>query len=354
MFVRPLLFSLSPETSHKLTNRLLKISGEFPPLLSLLEMGFSFRHPALSFQLFDKKFLSPVGLAAGFDKNCELFLPLSAFGFGFIESGTLTPLPQEGNPKPRILRLQEEKALLNRLGFNNCGGDAARKNLRRYRKKVPLGLSIGRNSSTPNKDSSEDYLILMEKLFPFADYFAVNVSSPNTPGLVDLQYALSELLPALQEKNQELAQKNGSSPKALFVKISPDLELKQLERIAEECIQNQIQGLITTNTTTSYNQKQGIPADWGLSGLPLKERSTKMIRHLFKNFGKKLYIIGVGGIFSAEDAYSKIKAGASLVQLYTGWIYEGPGLIRKINEELVQLLARDGFKNVQEAVGIEC
>lgn len=354
-FIKPCFFSLDAERTHEWVLQGLKFSQSVPLLKRWIANQFSFSHPVLEMDLIGLKFRSPVGLAAGFDKNCELREILPCFGFGFIECGTVTAKAQEGNPKPRLFRLPESEALINRLGFNNHGAEKIKDQMKKSSgRSVPVGINIGKSRVTELKDAVGDYLFSFESLYPFAEYFTLNVSSPNTPNLRDLQKDLSPLLSAIREKNRALAQSSQMEPKPVFVKIAPDLSTAELDLIAECCVQHQISGIIATNTTVSRDDIQlAQPIDGGLSGRPLEKKSTEIVRHLCKHFGKKLIIIGVGGIFSAEDAYRKIKAGASLVQLYTGWIYGGPSTICRINQGLVSLLQRDGLKNINDAVGVE-
>ncbi len=298
-------------------------------------------------------FPNPVGLAAGFDKNAEALPGFEALGFGFLEGGTLTPRPQPGNPRPRVFRFPEQEALVNRMGFNNDGAARAAERFSRGLKLgVPIGFNIGKNKDTPLEDAARDYLACHGALFDRADFFVVNVSSPNTPGLRALQSPahLEPLLKALREQNERLARERGGKKPLLFVKISPDEEPE--EAIVEAAARAGLAGVVATNTTRS---REGLPpsapAEGGLSGRPLRSRSTETVRRLFRAAKGRLAVVGVGGIFSAEDAYEKILAGASLVEVYTGFIYEGPGLARRINRGLLSLLKRDGFASVREAVG---
>lgn len=290
-------------------------------------------------QLFGLNFPNPVGLAAGFDKDGQHFEAMSSLGFGFIELGTVTPKGQIGNPQPRLFRLPSDNGLINRMGFNNEGVDALVKRLKnRKSSKLIIGGNIGKNKVTPNEQASEDYVICFEALFPYVDYFVVNVSSPNTPNLRALQdkEPLQALLSLLQEKNKAKAQ-----PKPILLKIAPDLTDGQLDDILEIVKTTKIDGVIATNTTisraglnTSENRIKEI-GNGGLSGKPVKERSTEVIRYLFDKSGGQLKIIGVGGICSAADAIEKLRAGACLVQVYSGMVYEGPSLIKKINQAVL-------------------
>ncbi|MGQ0644336.1 MAG: quinone-dependent dihydroorotate dehydrogenase, partial [Elusimicrobiota bacterium] len=308
----------------------------------------------------------PVGLAAGFDKNAEVLPGLETLGFGFLEAGTLTPRPQAGNPRPRIFRLPRDGALVNSLGFNNAGAAAAahrfsegscRTNHGRVRSPtgltIPLGINIGKNKDTPPEEAAGDYLFCLELLHPWAQFFVVNVSSPNTPGLRDLQKPseLEPLLSALGKKNEELARETAGVHKPqLFVKLSPDEE--HGEETVEIALRCGFSGVVASNTTRSREGlSSSAPAQGGLSGRPLRARSTALVKRLHKAARGRLHIVGVGGVFNAEDAYEKILAGASLVEVYTGLVYQGPSLARDVNRGLLKLLRRDGFRSVQEAVG---
>jgi dihydroorotate dehydrogenase len=315
----------------------------------------SYTNPALRIERFGLKFANPVGLAAGLDKNGVALQPLAALGFGFIEAGTVTYHPQPGNPRPRLFRLREDEALINRAGFNNDGAAAFARRVEQHRPSCVLGVSIGKSKITPLENATEDYLASFELVYKVADYIAVNVSSPNTPQLRELQQSqqLTSLLSALQQRNRELQQ-----PLPLLVKLSPDLERSELETIVDVVQRLGIDGIIATNTTISREdlrtdaQRVAACGEGGLSGKPIKTRSTKMIADLYELTRGRIPLIGVGGIFTAEDAWEKITAGASLVQLYTGFIYQGPSIAREINEGLVKILAREGLKNISDAVGI--
>lgn len=355
ILLRRFLFRLEPERAHRTVFELLKAAQVLPPLKRVLEKLFSYNHPSLECRVLDRAFENPVGLAAGFDKNCEIFDVIPCFGFGFVECGTVTARDQSGNPGPRMFRLPEDDALINRLGFNNKGAIWVESHLsRKKRTRVPVGINIGLSRVTDLDRAADDYLYSFEKLFPYADYFTVNVSSPNTPGLRDLEKNLSPLIGALQKRNREIGGSNGKGRKPLLVKISPDLTPKQIDAVAETCLDQDVSGIVATNTTIS---REGVrlqsPIEGGLSGRPLLVRSTAVLKQLYKRVGKRLVLIGVGGIFSAGDAYRKIRAGASLVQLYTGWVYGGPSTIGDINRGLVEMLRQDGFRNVQEAVGTD-
>lgn len=328
--IRPLLFRLDPEKAHHLTFSLLKNFGS----LASFFLGKPIEDPRLEREVFGLKFKNPVGLAAGLDKDAVAYQQFSDLGFGFVEIGTITPKAQPGNEKKRLFRLIEDSGIINRMGFNNSGVDVAVERLKKN-KGVLIGGNIGKNKITPNEEAVNDYKICFEKLFDYVDYFVVNVSSPNTPNLRALQdkEPLTKLLGELQKLNREKPK-----PKPILLKIAPDLTDEQLLDIIDIVKETQIAGVIATNTTLSRenlkseNQKES----GGLSGKPLTKRSTEVIRFLSEKSGKAFPIIGVGGIHTAEDAIEKLNAGASLVQLYTGFIYEGPDLIRKINKKILE------------------
>lgn len=328
--IRPLLFRLDPEKAHHLTFSLLKNFGS----LASFFLGKPIEDPRLEREVFGLKFKNPVGLAAGLDKDAVAYQQFSDLGFGFVEIGTITPKAQPGNEKKRLFRLIEDSGIINRMGFNNSGVDVAVERLKKN-KGVLIGGNIGKNKITPNEEAVNDYKICFEKLFDYVDYFVVNVSSPNTPNLRALQdkEPLTKLLGELQKLNREKPKL-----KPILLKIAPDLTDEQLLDIIDIVKETQIAGVIATNTTLSRenlkseNQKES----GGLSGKPLTKRSTEVIRFLSEKSGKAFPIIGVGGIHTAEDAMEKLNAGASLVQLYTGFIYEGPELIRKINKKILE------------------
>jgi len=307
---------------------------KIPGAQALVKSKFQLNDPRLEREVFGLKFKNPVGLAAGFDKDAKLYNELDALGFGFVEIGTVTPKPQPGNEKKRLFRLKEDEAIINRMGFNNEGVEAAVKRLK-SNKNILIGGNIGKNKTTPNEAAVNDYMICFEALFNYVDYFVVNVSSPNTPNLRALQEKepLTDLLKTLQNKNEQK-----QKPKPILLKIAPDLTDSQLLDIIDIVKETGIAGVIATNTTVS---REGLTSvnkieTGGLSGRPLKNRSTEVIRFLAEKSNRAFPIIGVGGIHSAEDALEKLDAGASLVQLYTGFIYEGPGLIRKINKKILE------------------
>ena len=331
--IRPLLFKFDPEKVHYFTFDALRTLFKIPGASSFLKNKFQLKDKRLEREVFGIKFKNPVGLAAGFDKDAKLYNELDSLGFGFIEIGTVTPKPQPGNEKKRLFRLKEDNAIINRMGFNNEGVEAAVSRLRKN-KNVLIGGNIGKNKVTPNEEAVNDYVICFDALFDYVDYFVVNVSSPNTPNLRALQdkEPLKNLLNTLQNKN-----KLRTNSKPILLKIAPDLTESQLLDIIEIVTETGIAGVIATNTTIS---REGLVSEnkdemGGMSGKPLKNRSTEVIRFLSEKSGKAFPIIGVGGIHSAEDALEKLDAGASLVQVYTGFIYEGPGLIKAINKAIL-------------------
>jgi dihydroorotate dehydrogenase len=337
--IRPLLFSIDPEKVHYFTFSLIRTLSKIPGVPKLLRALYLNKDPRLERTLFGLTFKNPVGLAAGFDKNAVLFNELADFGFGFVEIGTLTPKGQEGNPKQRLFRLKDDQGLINRMGFNNDGVAAAISHLKKNKKKLIIGGNIGKNTGIPLEQYTQDYCDTFCELHPYVDYFVLNVSCPNVGShakLQDKDYLL-ELIGAVQKIN---AKKPVQKP--ILLKIAPDLNSQQLDEIIELVAETQIDGVIASNTSTN---REGLktPKDQleavgngGLSGLPIKERSTATIQYLADHSNKAFPIIGVGGIHSAKDALEKIDAGADLVQLYTGFVYEGPRLIKEINNALLK------------------
>ncbi len=356
--VRPFLFRLPPETAHEFALHSLSLFSS-KALNGVLARRYA-SETGIRVHRFGISFPNCVGLAAGFDKDGVALQPLAALGFGFIEAGTVTFHPQPGNPRPRLFRLPEDRALINRAGFNNAGAAAFVKRVSPHRPHCVLGVSIGKSKITPLEQANEDYLASFELVYKVADYVAVNVSSPNTPQLRELQQAeqLSSLLKALQTKNLELQQVHQrAQPMPLLVKLSPDLSREQLETIVDVIVELQVDGIIATNTTIGRDNLLTDPAqvtsfgEGGLSGRPLGKTSTRMVADIYGLTKGTIPIVGVGGIFTAEDAWEKISAGASLVQLYTGFIYRGPGIAREINGGLERILNREGFSNLDAAVG---
>jgi dihydroorotate dehydrogenase len=354
--VRPILFHLPPETAHHLA---LKSLSLIKPINSIVASRYKPVH-SLAVNLFGLTFSNPVGLAAGFDKDGVALMELAALGFGHIEAGTVTYHAQPGNPKPRMFRLPKDRALINRAGFNNQGAATLVEHVRSNRPNCVLGVSIGKSKITALEHAVDDYVASFDLIYEVADYVAVNVSSPNTPQLRQLQQAeqLRGLLIALQNRNRDLQlKKSRTSRMPLLVKVSPDLITKELEVIIDVVQELNIDGIIATNTTISRSNLQTSIQDvsacgeGGLSGKPLASRSTEMIADLYRLTRGKLPIIGVGGIFTAEDAWEKIAAGASLIQLYTGFIYQGPCVVKQINHGLARFIEQAGFENLQAAVG---
>ena len=332
--IRPLLFCFDPEKVHYFTFSLIRLLSKIPGVSFIFKAIYEVNDPRLEREVFGLKFKNPVGLAAGFDKDAKLYKELSNFGFGFIEIGTVTPKAQDGNPKIRLFRLKEDAAIINRMGFNNGGVQEAVERLK-SNTNVLIGGNIGKNKLTPNELATSDYEICFDALYDYVDFFVVNVSSPNTPNLRELQEKepLTQLLNSLQNKN--LAR---PKQKPIVLKIAPDLTNEQLLDIIDIINTTKIAGVIATNTTISREglQSENKVETGGLSGKPLTKRATEVIRFLAEKSNKSFPIIGVGGIHTAEDALEKLEAGASLIQLYTGFIYEGPALIKKINKALLE------------------
>lgn len=338
--VKPLFFKLDPEQAHHFVmNRLNWFYHHFPFGKSLLRSWYDVQLKDLEKEVFGIKFRNPIGLAAGFDKNGEFILPLNTLGFGFIEVGTVTPLPQPGNDKPRMFRLVDDAALINRMGFNNKGVDTLAERLRILKRDHPeivIGGNIGKNKVTPNEEAVKDYIKCFERLHEVVDYFVVNVSSPNTPGLRELQEKgpLTEILQMLNTRNSKLIKR-----RPILLKIAPDLTREQLDDIIEIVLETKIDGIIATNTTidrTSLVAPEHVKNEQGgVSGKPVKRRSTEVIQYISDKSNGAFSIIGVGGIETAMDAKEKLDAGASLVQVYTGFIYRGPGMVRAICKGLI-------------------
>lgn len=359
--LRRLLFKLSPERAHYFSMGVFH-SATVGPAISLLRKRYSVNDQRLRQLLFGLTFANPIGLAAGFDKDARWFHKLPALGFSHIEIGTITGQPQPGNPQPRLFRLPSDRAIINRMGFNNRGADAAARRLARVSRASSddiLGINIGKTKVVPLESATADYRYSFERLFDFADYFTVNVSSPNTPGLRELQNRdqLLELLGGLMKLNHELAADHEINPRPVLLKIAPDVSDDQLLDIAAIAIEVGLAGIIATNTTLSRADLQTSTAELasigagGLSGQPLTKRSREVVRHLFTALPRKIPIIGVGGIMNGDDAWEMICAGASLVQLYTGFIYGGPAIVRDINRTLLRKLEQHGLDNIAAAVG---
>ncbi|MFW6384478.1 MAG: quinone-dependent dihydroorotate dehydrogenase [Halodesulfurarchaeum sp.] len=343
--LRRLLFSMPPETVHDLVVGALR-AGQREPVLSVLERTLQVRDPRLETTVFDTTFPNPVGVAAGFDKNARIPDVLGAMGFGHVEIGAVTAEPQPGNPQPRLFRLPEDKAIINRMGFNNAGADAIAENLAAAAGRVPVGANIGKNKSTPLEAAPAEYRTTYEKLSANADFFVVNVSSPNTPGLRELQdrEPLEAILGELVDA--------GAEP--LLLKLSPDLSRDGIAEALDLAEEVGLEGIVAINTTTDRpaSLTSGtLGEEGGLSGAPIADQATETVRFVAE--GTDLPVLGVGGVFTAEDAYEKIRAGAAMVQLYTGFIYQGPTVARDINRGLLDLLERDGFDSIEDAVGAD-
>ena len=349
-FFRPLIFKIEPEKAHNLALNYLKFLPKFSSLLSVPK-----NYENLNNSLWNLNFLNPIGMSAGFDKNAEIIMPLFNFGFGFVEAGTTTPIAQTGNDQPRIFRLIEDQALINRLGFNNLGADYFYDNLSKINKNSSqiIGVNIGKNKDTI--DASSDYILLLEKFYDHADYITINISSPNTKNLRDLQNEslLNDFLQKISQCKNNL-QKISHKNTPILLKIAPDLELEQQKNIAKIVMDNAIDGIIISNTTIerNFNLKNSKSVEsGGLSGKPLFEKSNEVLRNFYRLTDGKIPLIGVGGISSAQDAYIKIKNGASLVQIYSAFIYQGFALVEEIKKQLSENLKKDGFKNISEAIG---
>ena len=339
LIVRRFLFLFDPEKVHYFTFSLIRVLCKIPFVSAIFRNLYQLNDKKLERNLFGLHFTNPVGLAAGFDKNAVLYNELANFGFGFIEIGTITPKEQAGNPKKRLFRLKDDEGIINRMGFNNAGVAEAIKNLKKNKHKVIIGGNIGKNTNTNPEDYTSDYLEVFKELHPFVDYFVLNVSCPNVDShakLNDKEY-LFELITACQKQNNLFQIK-----KPILIKIAPDLNNAQLDEIIALVAETKIDGVIASNTSTTRvnlkisNKRLKEIGNGGISGQPIKNQSTKVIKYLSEKSNKSFPIIGVGGIHSAADALEKIEAGADLVQIYTGFIYEGPGLIKKINKALLK------------------
>ena len=356
-FAKPLLFRMDPERAHHLTIGGLRTASRIPGVLQAMRAAYgSPEAPELRQTIWGIDYPNPLGLAAGLDKNGEAAAAFSNLGFGFIEVGTVTPKAESGNEQPRLFRLPPDQALVNRMGFNNNGAEAMREFLAALRHRpVPIAVNIGKNKMTPNEQAVQDYRTCMRILYDVGDFFVVNISSPNTPDLRSLQHGedLRGLLHGIMEERNRLAQQRGTEAKPVLVKLAPDLSQEQLAASVNIIREAGISGIIATNTTVSregLKHPHGEQAG-GLSGKPLKDKSTAIIRHVYCLTEGRIPIIGCGGVFSAADAYEKIRAGASLIELYTALIYQGPGLIKKIHKGLLECLKKDGLSHISEAVG---
>ncbi len=335
LLIRPVFFLFNAEFIHNISLFLVKVLYSFPGLKVISKKLFCLENEKLSFEFDDLKFKNRIGLAAGFDKNAKYLDELETFGFSHVEVGTITPKPQEGNDKPRLFRLKSDSALLNRMGFNNDGVEIILNRLKKYKGDMIIGANIGKNKTTSNENAVEDYLFSFKILRNYVDYFTVNISSPNTPDLRKLQSKsnLETLLSKIQIEN------NKENKVPLFVKIAPDLQIRELKDIIDVCEKNNINGIIATNTTVSKqkikNKKIDELGEGGISGKPIAGVSNNVIAYIKKN--SSLKIIGVGGIFNFSDLQDKLNAGADIVQVYTGWIYEGPSMIKRINKTFLEI-----------------
>lgn len=346
--LQSILFRFEPERAHGWAASVLRWLGRFPWLSTRLRGRFHLADPRLEVRFCGLDFPSPIGVAAGFDKGDGLAEGLFALGFGFVEVGTITPRPQAGNPAPRLFRLRRQRALINRMGFNNAGMEATAKRYANLRfRPGPLGFNLGKNKDTPQEDAGSDYLKTFEALRNIGDYFVVNVSSPNTPGLRALQTpdALRSILVPLKERAKE---------KPVLLKLAPDLLDEEVDELADLALELGIDGLILANTTIGRPGAENEPLAkeaGGMSGAPLLERAITLVARVYRRTRGRLPLVGVGGIFEAEDAYRMIRAGASLVQAYTGFIYQGPSFARSLERGLVERLQKDGLSSIEEAVG---
>ena len=342
--IKKVLFNFEPETAHTIAGVGLKSLAYAPTLLKALKNYYFITNPILSQNIFGREFKNPIGLGAGFDKNGEYITATPTLGFGFTEIGTVTPKPQEGNPKPRLFRLKEDKSLQNGMGFNNYGADYMLKRLNSlYLLDYPIGINIGKNKITPEDRAIDDYKILLEKFKDYGTYMVINISSPNTPNLRDLQNEkfINELF--------SIAKKITDKP--ILLKIAPDMEAKQAISLCKSAVNAGVSGIIATNTTIDYSLTPHAKDFGGISGELLKEKSFKIFQAIGKELYGKTILISVGGVSSASEAYRRIKAGASLIQIYSGLIYNGAYMIREINRELTELIKEDGYSNIKEAIG---
>ncbi|MFB0829351.1 quinone-dependent dihydroorotate dehydrogenase [Brevibacillus laterosporus] len=356
--LKKFIFKMDPESAHENAINGLRMADSIPLGKKVLNMMYGYENSMLANKVWDIVFPNPVGLAAGFDKNAEVYIPLGLMGFGHVEVGTLTPLAQPGNDKPRCFRLKEDQAIINRMGFNNHGVQAAAKSLSHYQDAcMPVGVNIGKNKLTPNDQAASDYEKCLEALYPYGHYFAINVSSPNTPNLRDLQEvdSLRHLLRTIRKKADQL-EKYGAKRKPILLKVAPDMSDEHMSDVVYVALEEGMDGLIATNTTLSresVSDRRLAKEAGGLSGPMLLPRATECVRDIYKAVGDKMPIIGVGGIFTGDDAYRMMRAGASMTQIYTSMIYVGPGAATEINKRLVQLMKRDGFTHISEIIGID-
>ena len=344
--IKSILFKLDPETAHSIGGLGLKAVAYAPTLLKLAKNHYFVQNPILTQKLFGRKFANPVGLAAGFDKNGEYITAMPTLGFGYTEIGTITPKPQDGNPRPRLFRLKEERSIQNAMGFNNRGAEFMVKQLDKlYFFDYPIGVNIGKNKLTSEEDALKDYESLLHTFKNYGDYIVINISSPNTPGLRDLQNEkfITDLF--------TMAKAITNQP--IFLKIAPDMEAENAITLCTTAVNSGASGIIATNTTIDYSVTKNAKDFGGISGALVREKSFKLFQAIGKELYGKTILISVGGIESAEDAYRRIKAGATLIQVYSMLIYNGPKMIKEINEGLIKLLKADGYSNISEAIGAD-
>ncbi len=344
--IKKILFKFDPETAHHMAEFFFELANLMPPVLKLLEKEFLVEDERLTQKLFGKEFKNPVGIAAGFDKNATMVRTLHALGFGYVEVGTVTPKPQIGNEKPRLFRYPKYESLQNAMGFNNDGAEVISQRLKRvYPASFPIGVNIGKNKDTPQERALEDYKYLIETFKNICDYLVINISSPNTPGLRDLQNErfVSELF--------DMA--TSLTTKPILLKIAPDMDIKSALKICSMAVDSGAAGIIANNTSTDYTLLKGALDFGGISGKVIKEKSYEFFKEIAKELYSKTVLISVGGIDSPQEAYRRIKAGASLIQIYTAFIYKGPSLVKDINISLIEYLKKDGFNHISEAVGAD-
>ena len=344
--IKKVLFKFEPETAHNISEVALKTLPCLFPINSYMKSKNFIDDAKLTQEIFDVKFSNPVGLAAGFDKNCTMVKSMQALGFGFTEIGTMTPRPQDGNPKPRMFRYPEAKSVQNAMGFNNKGAHEVLKNLKKvYPYEIPIGANIGKNKTTPEDLALEDYKALIKKFEASCDYLVINISSPNTPNLRDLQNEqfISELFTMAKSL----------TAKPILLKIAPDMEPQQAINLCNSAVNAGDAGIIATNTTIEYDLVPGCQDFGGLSGACLTEKSYNLFKEIAKELFGKTVLISVGGISNGKQAYDRLKAGASLVQVYSGLVFEGPSMVRKINEEILELMKQDGYMHISEVIGAD-
>ncbi len=338
------IFKADPEKAHEITEKILHVSGEIPFVLKFLEKNFSLKDERLSQNLFNTTFPNPVGLAAGFDKNATMIKATKALGFGFSEVGTVTPYPQSGNPKPRLFRYPNLESIQNAMGFNNDGAKIIKNRVQKlYPFKIPIGVNLGKNKTTLEDDAIEDYKFLINEFKDYCDFLIINISSPNTPNLRDLQN--ETFIKELFKEAKNL------TTKPILLKLAPDMQIDRALLLCESAIESGAGGIIATNTTMDYSLIKKAKKFGGLSGKVLQKKSFLMFKEIAKAFFKKTTLISVGGIDSGKEAYKRIKEGANLVEVLSALVFKGPSLAKNINQEILELMQRDGFKNIKEAIG---